>query len=205
MKVRVHKIASVAYRLGFEKEVEITRKLESRAGNTVVVRALTEKRVYSELMGVETVCLRYFNVFGPRQDPKSEYAAVVPAFIMAMLAGESPEVHGDGQQTRDFTYVGNVVEANVRACKAPGVSGQAFNVALGKTFSVLDIVHTVNRFLGTKVEPRFAPVRKGDVRRTLADVGKVRALLDGFKEVDFEEGMRRTLEWFKSNGHRHTA
>ena len=151
---------------------------------------------FAKTFGLETVSLRYFNVFGPRQNPESKYSAVIPAFLFKMAKGNPPIVEWDGKQSRDFTYVSNVVDANLRACLAKGVSGEVFNVACGETSSVLDIVRELNRVLGTRIKPKYAPKRAGDVRKTSADVSKIRRML-GIKEtVKFEEGIRRTVEWF---------
>lgn len=151
---------------------------------------------FAKTFGLETVSLRYFNVFGPRQNPESKYSAVIPIFIFTMLKGNSPMVEWDGKQSRDFTYVGNVVEANLNACTAKGVSGEVFNVACGTTTSVIDIVNSVNNILKTDIRPRFAPKRRGDVRKTYADISKMKRLLKVRKFVDFEDGLRRTVEWF---------
>lgn len=154
-------------------------------------------RVFSEAYGFETASLRYFNVFGPRQDPGSEYAVVVPKFVICMLKDEPPPVHGDGAQSRDFTYIDNVVAATLAAATAKDVSGEVFNVACGKGYTVLDIVSHLNRLLGKSIEPRFTPPRKGDVRHTLADISKAKELLGFETKVGFEEGLKRTIEWFR--------
>ncbi|MBP7055321.1 MAG: SDR family oxidoreductase [Candidatus Omnitrophica bacterium] len=151
---------------------------------------------FAKTFGLETVSLRYFNVFGPRQNPESKYSAVIPIFIFNMIRGESPVVDWDGKQSRDFTYVANVVEANIRSCTAKGVSGEVFNVACGTTTSVNDIVRQLNRLLGKKIKPVFALKRHGDVRKTYASVSKMRKLLGIKKLVGFNEGLERTLEWF---------
>jgi nucleoside-diphosphate-sugar epimerase len=153
--------------------------------------------VWTRLYGVETVGLRYFNVFGPRQDPKSEYAAVLPRFILWALRGEPLEIHGDGTQSRDFTYIDNVVEANVLAAKAPAAVGEAFNVGCGERVSLLDIVARLERLLGTTVRRNHTPSRAGDVPHTLADIGKAHRLMGYTPLVDFDEGLRRTLDYFK--------
>jgi len=153
--------------------------------------------VWTRLYGVETVGLRYFNVFGPRQDPKSEYAAVIPRFILWSLRGEPLEVHGDGTQSRDFTYIDNVVEANLLAARAPGVGGQVFNVGCGDRVSLLAIIEKLEKLLGTRLERRHTPGRAGDVPHTLADIGKARALLGYTPLVNFDEGLHRTLDYFK--------
>jgi UDP-glucose 4-epimerase len=155
---------------------------------------------FSETFGLETVSLRYFNVFGPRQNPESKYSAVVPAFLFAMAKGNQPIVEWDGKQARDFTYVGNVVQANLRACVVPGISGEVFNVACGMSISVLDIVRILNKILGTNIRPKFAPKRRGDVRTTYANVSKMKRRLGMKKLVKFEEGLNRTAEWFLKKG-----
>lgn len=152
---------------------------------------------FAKTFGLETVSLRYFNVFGPRQNPESKYSAVIPAFIFNIVRGEAPVVEWDGKQSRDFTFIGNVVEANLKACIARGVSGEVFNVACGTTTSVIEIVSSVNRILGTKVKPVFAPKRKGDVRKTCADISKLKNLLGIKKLISFEEGIGITVQWFK--------
>jgi UDP-glucose 4-epimerase len=156
-------------------------------------------RIYSQLYGLETVSLRYFNVFGPRQDPESRYAAVVPRFITAALAGEPLEVHGDGLQSRDFTYIDNVVAANLLAGDAPGAVGEAFNIACGARYSLLDTVEAIEKGLGHKVKREHVESRAGDVKHTLADIGKARRLLGYEPRVAFADGMARTVAWFREN------
>jgi nucleoside-diphosphate-sugar epimerase len=153
--------------------------------------------VWSRLYQVETVGLRYFNVFGPRQDPASEYAAVIPRFILWALRGEPLEVHGDGTQSRDFTYIDNVVEANLLAARASGVGGEAFNVGCGERVSLLAIIETLERMLGRALTRRHTPGRAGDVPHTLADISKAKRLLGYQSVVPFDEGFRRTVEYFK--------
>jgi UDP-glucose 4-epimerase len=151
---------------------------------------------FSRHYGLETASLRYFNVFGPRQDPASEYAAVVARFILAARRGEPLEIHGDGEQTRDFTYVANVVDANLAAAEAPDLAGEAFNVACGDRLSVLDIARALEEILGRPLARRHTRPRAGDVRHTLADISFARERL-GFKPtVDFREGLRRTVAAF---------
>jgi nucleoside-diphosphate-sugar epimerase len=146
--------------------------------------------------GLETVCLRYFNVFGPRQDPVSQYAAVIPRFITAMLDGRHPVIYGDGTQSRDFTYVENVVLANLLACHAEGVAGEVFNVACGERFTLLDLVGELEAVVGKKAEPEFAPPRPGDVKHSLAAIGKASERLGYIPAVCFEEGIRHTVAFF---------
>jgi len=155
--------------------------------------------IWTRLYGVETVGLRYFNVFGPRQDPKSEYAAVIPRFIQWGLRRRPLEVHGDGAQSRDFTYIDNVVEANLLAAKAPGAPGEVFNVGCGSRVSLLEVIERLEAILGRRLERRHTPARAGDVAHTLADVSKAKRLLGYAPLVDFDEGLRRTVEYFTSS------
>jgi UDP-glucose 4-epimerase len=148
-------------------------------------------------MGIETVSLRYFNVFGPRQDPGSPYSAVIPLFISAMLAGRRPKVFGDGTQSRDFVYVANVVQANLLAASAAGVSGQVFNVASGKATSLLALVAQLQGLLGTKIEPEFLPPRTGDIKESLADISKARSALEYEPKVDFEAGLKLSIDYYR--------
>ena len=154
-------------------------------------------RVWTKLYGVETVGLRYFNVFGPRQDPASEYAAVIPRFILWGLRGVALEVHGDGEQSRDFTYIDNVVESNLLAAQAPDAAGEAFNVGCGERTSLLQVIALIEKMIGRPIEIRHHPKRGGDVAHTLADVSKAKRLLGYSPLVDFPEGLRRTVEFFK--------
>jgi nucleoside-diphosphate-sugar epimerase len=151
---------------------------------------------FSRHYGLATVALRYFNVFGPRQDPTSEYAAVVARFILAAMQGVPLELHGDGKQTRDFTYVSNVVEANLAAAEAPAGGGHVFNVACGERLSVLGIAARLEEVLGRKLPRRHTPPRPGDVRDTLADISGARAQIGYRPAVDFTEGLRRTVAAF---------
>lgn len=155
-------------------------------------------RVWTKLYGVETVGLRYFNVFGPRQDPASEYAAVLPRFILWALRAEPLEIHGDGRQSRDFTFIDNVVEANLLAGQAPDASGEAFNVGCGERTSLLDVVGMLESLLGRTLERRHTPSRGGDVRHTLADLSKAKRLMGYTPLVSFAEGFRRTVEYFRA-------
>ena len=150
-------------------------------------------RIFYRIYGLETVCLRYFNVFGPRQDPTSQYSAVIPKFISAMLNGERPKIYGDGKQSRDFTYVANVVQANLLACQADGVAGEFFNVACGERYTVLDLVAELNEILGKDVEPVFTEPRKGDVRHSQADISKAQRLLEYGGLVGFKSGLRMLI------------
>ena len=154
-------------------------------------------RVFSQLYGLETVCLRYFNVFGPRQNPASQYAAVIPKFILALIKGEPPVIHGDGRQSRDFSYVSNVVQANILACRVPRVSSLVFNVACGKRYTINELSTRLSRILGVRDAPIHAAPRPGDVRHSLADISRARQLLGYRPDVSFESGLERTVAWFK--------
>ncbi len=153
---------------------------------------------FARTFGLETVSLRYFNVFGPRQNPESKYSAVIPAFLFEIMKGKSPIVEWDGKQSRDFTFVGNVVAANLNSCVVPGISGEVFNVACGTTVSVIDIVNELNKILGTDIKPKYAPKRRGDVRKTYADISRMKRMLRMKKIIGFEEGLARTVEWFRN-------
>lgn len=155
-------------------------------------------RVFTETYGLETVTLRYFNVFGPRQDPNSPYAAVIPLFIRAMLRGESPTLNGDGTQSRDFTYIDNVVHGNLLAASAPEASGQVMNLATGGRISLLELVDKLNALLGTDIPPQFGPPRSGDIQHSRAAIDRARDLLDFSPIVSFDEGLARTLAWLRA-------
>jgi nucleoside-diphosphate-sugar epimerase len=157
-------------------------------------------KVFYKVYGLPTVSLRYFNVFGPRQDPTSAYAAAIAAFASAMLAGRRPTVFGDGEQTRDFTYVSNVVDANLLACDTDAADGDALNIACGLRISLLDLITELNSLLGTNLEPIFAPERKGDVRHSQADIGRAREKLGYEPKVGLREGLARTIEWMRESG-----
>ena len=155
-------------------------------------------KAFTATYGFETVCLRYFNVFGPRQDPGSPYSAVIPLFITAILQGRQPTIFGDGHQSRDFTFVENVVHANLLAADAEGVAGKVFNCANGKTTSLLALMELLNRQLETQVEPIFAPPRPGDVRDSMADITQAIKQLGYEPQADFEEGLRRSIDYYRS-------
>lgn len=158
-------------------------------------------RMFYELYGLETVCLRYFNVFGPRQDPGSEYAAVVPRFIEKALNGERPTIYGSGNQTRDFTYVGDVVRANLRAADSEAASGRVFNVASGQQRSLLEVVDSLGRVVDRPLTPMFTEPRPGDIEHSHASIERIVRTLDYAPRVEFEQGLYRTVEWFRSSGH----
>jgi UDP-glucose 4-epimerase len=148
--------------------------------------------------GLETVAVRYFNVFGPRQDPNSLYSAVIPQFIVKMLAGNRPIIYGDGRQSRDFTYVDNVVTGNLLAAEAPAAKGLSINIANGRSTDLLTLVRLINEMLGLKLAPIHEPARVGDVRDSLADITVARSVLGFEPQIDFEEGLRRSIEYYRS-------
>ena len=155
--------------------------------------------VFYRCYGFETLALRYFNVFGPRQDPQSTYAAAIPAFVTAILAGKPPTVFGDGEQTRDFTYIDNVLQANLLAAAAKQTRGEVVNIGDGHQVSVNEVIRRINELLGTEVKPVYAPPRAGDVMHSLADITRAGQLLGYEPTVDFAEGLRRSIDYYKSN------
>jgi UDP-glucose 4-epimerase len=157
-------------------------------------------RSFTEVYGLETVALRYFNIFGPRQDPGSEYAAVIPRWTAALSAGRAPTIFGDGEQSRDFTYIDNVVDANMAALVAPEAAGQVLNIACGRRTTLNDLAHELIARIGADVEPTYWPERAGDVRHSLADVSKAAAILDYVPKVDLCEGLARTVERYLESG-----
>jgi UDP-glucose 4-epimerase len=155
-------------------------------------------RAFTATYGLETVTIRYFNVFGPRQDPDSEYSAVIPIFVSLMLRGKQPIVYGDGLQSRDFTFVSDIVRGNLLAAEAKDIAGRVINVATGKQFTLLDLIAAINNVLGTHIEPVFADPRPGDVRESLADITLARKLLGFEPQVTFDEGLARSIEYYRS-------
>lgn len=177
-------------------------KKEGLEGNPLSPYALTklagEKycQVFSEIYGLPTVCLRYFNVFGPRQDPFSEYAAVIPNFITCLLSDRAPIIYGDGEQSRDFTYVANVVEANLQAAHVPDVSGQVLNLGNGVRTSVNNLAKTLMALTKKDIAPVYEEERPGDVRHSYADISEAEALLGYTPRISLEDGLLKTIEWF---------
>ena len=153
-------------------------------------------RIFSEFFGVETVCLRYFNVFGPKQALDDEYAVVVPKFIHCILHDEAPPIFGTGLQSRDFTYIENVISANILSATTPGIKHEVFNVANGQDNTVLELVNVLNRIIGKNIQPKLLPVRAGDVFKTSADISKIRQRINYNPLVVFEEGLKYTVEYF---------
>ena len=155
-------------------------------------------RVFAQLYGLETLAIRYFNVFGPRQDPTSQYSGVIAKFMKAALEGGTYTVNGDGMQARDFTYIANVVDANLRALKVPKLEGQVINVAVGKKYTLLDLIEAINRVANVELPVEFRPVRAGDVMYSQAAIERAYEILDYKPLVSFGEGIARTYEWYKS-------
>jgi UDP-N-acetylglucosamine 4-epimerase len=181
-------------------------KKEGREGNLLSPYALTKRcdeewaKQYTKHYGLDTYGMRYFNVFGRRQDPHGAYAAVIPKFIKQLLNNEQPTINGDGKQSRDFTYIENVIEANLKACLAPSeAAGQAFNIAYGGREYLIDIYYTLTKALGKNIEPNFGPDRKGDIKHSNADISKGRELLGYDPDYDFARGLNEAIEWYKEN------
>ncbi len=179
-------------------------KKEGQEGNLLSPYALTKRadeeygKLYYKLYGLDTYGLRYFNVFGRRQDPEGAYAAVIPKFIKLLLNDERPTINGDGQQSRDFTYVENVIEANLKACKAPSeAAGEVYNIAYGGREYLLDLYNSLCSALGKDIEPIFGPERPGDIRHSNADISKAKEKLGYSPEYDFERGIKEAIEWYK--------
>lgn len=181
---------------------EVLPKSEEMPGNPLSPYAVTKyvgelySKVFAKVFGLETVSLRYFNVFGPNQDPSSQYAAVIPKFIIVMSNGQSPHIYGDGEQSRDFTYIDNVVEANLLAANAPGISGEVINIACGGRYTLNGLVAKLNDIIGKNIKPIYDPPRTGDVRHSMASIEKAEKLLRYRPCVTFEEGLRKTVKWF---------
>jgi UDP-N-acetylglucosamine/UDP-N-acetyl-alpha-D-glucosaminouronate 4-epimerase len=195
-------LASSSSVYGGADQVPTSESAPLRPRSPYAVTKLTGEhyaRVHHELHGLETVCLRYFNVFGPRQRPDSEYAAVIPRFATALIEGRAPEVHGDGRQCRDFTFVADAVQANLRAASAPAerCAGRAFNVARGESHDLLELLAVLTELTGSTVAPVHVGSRPGDVRRSHADVAAARQQLGYAPSVTFAEGLARTVEWFR--------
>jgi len=155
-------------------------------------------RMFTTLYGLETVSIRYFNVFGPRQDPSSPYSGVISVFATALLENRSPKIYGDGEQTRDFTYVANVVDGVLRACEASGASGEVINVATAGRISLNDLFRTMRDIIGAQVEPTYVESRAGDVRDSQADISKAKRILGYVPTVALEQGLRQTIAWYRS-------
>ncbi len=151
---------------------------------------------FHQLYGLETVALRYFNVFGPRQNPFSQYSAVIPKFIDLLKNGAAPTIHGDGETSRDFTFIENVVSANILACEKKAAAGNVINIACNKAFTLNELVEKLNSILGTDIQPKYGPPKMGDVKHSLADISKAHQVLGYKPEIDFDKGLEKTAEWF---------
>ncbi len=181
-------------------------KTEGREGNLLSPYALTKRcdeewaKQYTMHYGLDTYGMRYFNVFGRRQTPDGAYAAVIPKFIKMLLNGETPTINGDGKQSRDFTYIDNVIEANLKACLAPGeAAGQAYNIAYGGREYLIDIYYGLTKALGVEIEPNFGPDRKGDIKHSNADISKAKKLLGYDPDYSFADGIKLAIVWYKEN------
>lgn len=181
-------------------------KVEGAEGNLLSPYALTKRvdeeyaKLYTRLYGLKTVGLRYFNVFGRRQDPNGAYAAVIPKFIKQLLNGESPTINGDGKQSRDFTYIANVVEANLKAAASSDeAAGEAFNIAYGGREYLIDVYNGLVEALGVDIKPIFGPDRAGDIKHSNADISKAKRLLGYAPEYSFDSGLKEAIEWYKEN------
>lgn len=181
-------------------------KREGKEGNLLSPYALTKRcceewaKQYTMHYGLDTYGLRYFNVFGRRQDPNGAYAAVIPKFIKLLMHDEQPAINGDGMQSRDFTYIENVIEANLKACLAPHeAAGQAYNIAFGGREYLIDIYHSLASALGKDIEPKFGPARAGDIKHSNADIGKAQRLLGYHPDYDFDRGLQEAISWYREN------
>jgi len=181
-------------------------KTEGREGNLLSPYALTKRcdeewaKLYTMHYGLDTYGMRYFNVFGRRQDPNGAYAAVIPKFIKLLLNDEQPTINGDGKQSRDFTYIENVIEANLKACLAPHeAAGEAYNIAYGGREYLIDIYNTLTKALNKDIQPNFGPDRKGDIKHSNADISKARKLLGYDPDYDFAKGIKCAVDWYVEN------
>lgn len=181
-------------------------KIEGREGNLLSPYALTKRtdeeyaKLYTRLYGLDTYGMRYFNVFGRRQDPDGAYAAVIPRFLRQLMAEERPTINGDGQQSRDFTYIDNVIEANLKACLASHeAAGEAFNIAYGGREFLNDVYHGLTKALGVDIEPMHGPDRVGDIKHSNADISKAREMLGYDPDYDFDAGIALAIDWYKEN------
>lgn len=181
-------------------------KTEGNEGNLLSPYALTKRvdeeyaKLYTKLYGLKTIGLRYFNVFGRRQDPNGTYAAVIPKFIKQLMEGVAPTINGDGKQSRDFTYIANVVEANLKAAAAPDeAAGEAFNIAYGGREYLIDVYNSITKALCVDIKPNYGPDRAGDIKHSNADISKARRLLGYDPQYDFDKGLKEAIKWYKEN------
>ena len=201
-KVRrvVYAASSAAY-----GETPTLPKVESMTAEPISPYGVTKyvgelyAQVFGRVYGLENACIRYFNVFGPRQDPTSQYSGVLSRFMLAVIQGESPVVYGDGEQSRDFTYIENVVDETLRACEKDGASGMVFNGGTGARITINQVLQLLEKVTGKKIQAKYDSPRAGDIRDSQADISRARKVLDYEPRVHFEEGLRRTWEWYKAN------
>lgn len=194
--------AASSSRYGDSPEDIKTEKLPVKPLSPYALQKLTGEeycKLFNDIYGLETVATIFFNVFGPNQNPDSPYSAVIPKFIKLMLAGERPIIYGDGQTSRDFTYVDNNVEAVIAAATAEGISGQSINIALGRSISLIELIEKINKILGTNIEPQFEDFRTGDVKHSLADISLAKQVLNYQVIVDFDSGLEKTINFLKGN------
>ena len=186
-------------------ESELLPKVETMSPNPSSPYGVTKYvqesycKVFYRIYGLETVCLRYFNVYGPKQDPYSPYSAVIPSFIRSLLLDESPTIYGDGEQTRDFTYVSNCIQANWKACHAQGIGGGVFNIATGKRISINQLYRELLNVLGKEISPIYASPRQGDIKHSLADITMAEAKMKYSPRFDIGVGLKKCLKWYKEN------
>lgn len=205
---RINKVKKFVYASSssvYGDEINLPKK-EGREGNLLSPYALTKRvneeyaKLYSKLYGLDTYGLRYFNVFGRRQDPDGAYAAVIPKFIKQLLKDDQPVIYGDGQQSRDFTYIENVIEANLKACQAGHeISGEVYNIAFGGREYLIEIFYELCKILNKNIQPVFGPERKGDIKHSNADISKAEKQLGYHPEWSFRRGMEEAMEWYKNN------
>jgi nucleoside-diphosphate-sugar epimerase len=185
-------------------ELEVSPKVEHLAPQPLSPYAVSKLageyycRVFTHCYGLESISLRYFNIFGPWQDPTSQYSAVIPKFITAMLAGQAPTIFGDGETTRDFTFIDNALRANLLAAEAPKLRGETVNIGVNRAVSLNQLVEILNGLLGTSIRPKYEPARAGDIKHSLADIGAARRAIGYEPQVQLEEGLRRTIEFYRS-------
>jgi len=201
-KVRrfIHAASSSAY--GESERLPKVESMQSSPLSPYAVQKLAGEnycRVFASCYGLQTLSMRYFNVFGPRQDPKSQYAAVIPAFITSILRDESPTIYGDGEQTRDFTHIENVVGANLLAMEAAETHGEVVNIACGEHISINQIIARINESLGKRVPAKYVPERPGDIKHSWADISLAQRVIGYRPTVSFADGLKRTIEWYAAN------
>lgn len=197
----VYAASSAAYESGSERKREDMRVRPVSPYGVSKLAGEFYCSAFYHVYGLETVALRYFNVFGPRQDPDSEYSAVIPRFIRALLNGQQPHIFGDGEQTRDFTFVANVVAGNLLALEVPNAVGHIYNIATGRPISLNDLAQTLGEILQVPVQPTYAPARPGDIRHSSADIAQARTVLGYLPSIGIESGLEATVAWFKSRAY----